>query len=602
MRNKPLLTLLSTATLSALAALSVPATLVAAPALPAAKAVAKDKITNNAWIVQLAEKPVSAYTGGIKGLQATRPGKGQKIDPNSPAVVNYMAFLESRQNEVLAKVGGGKKLYDYVYTFNGFAAKMSPGQAAKMAARKGVVAVTPDEAQRLDTSSTPEFLGLRSSTGKWTFPATGEGVIVGIIDGGIWPESLSFADRDACRARRRPRVLPADPRLERQVRPRRAVQRLELQPEADRRPLLQRGLGRQRRHRRAAARGSTTRPATSAATAPTPPRRLPATPTSPPVSGGVRQRSAASRRGPASPPTRSAGRPVAGGTLLQLRQRRGDRPGRRRRRRRHQLLDLRHAHQLPRSGRDRLPVRRRRRRVRRGLGRQQRPGVLDGGPSRPVDDDGRRGHPRPRRPGHVTLGNGATYTGASLATAVGPAPLVDSVDAGLPGANATEVALCYARDTARPRLDPAVVAGKIVVCDRGVIARTSQEPGRQGRRRRRDDPGEHPPARSTPTSTSSRRSTSRAPTVPPSRRTRHRRRDGNDQPGGGRLRRARAHHGVVLVARAACAAGGDLLKPDIIAPGRTCSRRGSSGNAGRDFDLYSGTSMSSPHVAGLAAL
>ena len=76
MRKKPLLTLLSTATISALAALSVPTTLVAAPAAPAAKAVAKDKITNNAWIVQLAEKPVTAYAGGIKGLQATKPRRG----------------------------------------------------------------------------------------------------------------------------------------------------------------------------------------------------------------------------------------------------------------------------------------------------------------------------------------------------------------------------------------------------------------------------------------------------------------------------------------------------------------------------------------------
>ena len=84
MRNKPLLTLLSTATLSALAALSVPATLFAAPALPAVKAVANDKVSNNAWIVQLAEKPVTAYTGGIKGLKATKPRRGQKIDPNSP--------------------------------------------------------------------------------------------------------------------------------------------------------------------------------------------------------------------------------------------------------------------------------------------------------------------------------------------------------------------------------------------------------------------------------------------------------------------------------------------------------------------------------------
>ncbi len=51
------------------------------------------------------------------------------------------------------------------------------------------------------------------------------------------------------------------------------------------------------------------------------------------------------------------------------------------------------------------------------------------------------------------------------------------------------------------------------------------------------------------------------------------------------------------------AAGGDLLKPDLIAPGQDIlAGVAPPGNNGRLFDLYSGTSMSSPHVAGLAAL
>ena len=59
----------------------------------------------------------------------------------------------------------------------------------------------------------------------------------------------------------------------------------------------------------------------------------------------------------------------------------------------------------------------------------------------------------------------------------------------------------------------------------------------------------------------------------------------------------------LLVARPAPAVGGDLLKPDLIAPGQDIlAAVAPPGNAGRDFDLYSGTSMSSPHVAGLAAL
>src|ERR1700704_4148120 len=51
------------------------------------------------------------------------------------------------------------------------------------------------------------------------------------------------------------------------------------------------------------------------------------------------------------------------------------------------------------------------------------------------------------------------------------------------------------------------------------------------------------------------------------------------------------------------AGGGDLLKPDVIAPGQdVLAAVAPPGQAGLSFNLLSGTSMSSPHVAGLAAL
>ena len=93
---------------------------------------AKSKRINSTYIVQMADRPVSAYAGGISGYPATKPGQGRKIDPNDPKVSRYLGYLASRQDAALASVGG-RKVYNYGYVFNGFAADLTPAQAQKLA-------------------------------------------------------------------------------------------------------------------------------------------------------------------------------------------------------------------------------------------------------------------------------------------------------------------------------------------------------------------------------------------------------------------------------------------------------------------------------------
>jgi len=59
---------------------------------------------------------------------------------------------------------------------------------------KNVVLVLPDRLQHVQTDSSPAFLGLSGSGGAYDSGVTGEGVVVGVIDTGIWPEHPSFAD------------------------------------------------------------------------------------------------------------------------------------------------------------------------------------------------------------------------------------------------------------------------------------------------------------------------------------------------------------------------------------------------------------------------
>ena len=114
---------------------------------------------NGVYIVQLLDAPVVAYEGGVAGLRATKPSAGNRVNPNSPDVVKYVAYLDARHAEALNKVGGSK-LYDYHYSFNGFAAQLSHEQANKLAADSAVLVVSPDQLQTVDTSNTPTFLGL----------------------------------------------------------------------------------------------------------------------------------------------------------------------------------------------------------------------------------------------------------------------------------------------------------------------------------------------------------------------------------------------------------------------------------------------------------
>lgn len=152
------------------------------------------KSPNGIYIVQMKDLPVVAYAGGVKGLKATKPNKGKKINPNSPAVVKYADYLSAQHSNALRKVGG-KKVQSFKYAFNGFSAKMSFAQANKMKSIDGVLSVQADELRTLETATTPDFLGLTAPGGLWDIGVKGEDVIIGIVDGGVWPESLSFTDR-----------------------------------------------------------------------------------------------------------------------------------------------------------------------------------------------------------------------------------------------------------------------------------------------------------------------------------------------------------------------------------------------------------------------
>ncbi|XP_057503548.1 subtilisin-like protease SBT3 [Actinidia eriantha] len=85
-------------------------------------------------------------------------------------------------------------LYTYNHVMNGFSAVLSPSQLQELEKMPGYVATFAETFGHLHTTHTRDFLGLNKNIGLWPAAGFGDDMIIGIIDTGVWPESESFND------------------------------------------------------------------------------------------------------------------------------------------------------------------------------------------------------------------------------------------------------------------------------------------------------------------------------------------------------------------------------------------------------------------------
>jgi subtilisin family serine protease len=171
---------------------------------------AEDPSTSKVYIVQLSLPSAAEHHVSLaKKARTVSPRVNEPLPrfrKDSAAVQAYVSKLDEEQRRIFGKAGpGARKIYNYKYGLNGFAARMSVADAQKIRGLPEVLNVWEDEIRPLATRHSANFLGLFDSTGglRSEHALDGDGVVIGIIDSGISPEHPALQDS---RAADRPRA------------------------------------------------------------------------------------------------------------------------------------------------------------------------------------------------------------------------------------------------------------------------------------------------------------------------------------------------------------------------------------------------------------
>ena len=146
------------------------------------------------YVVTLVGRPAASYSGSVPGLTATRPTAGERFDRTRPEVAAYRQRLLGQQDRILDAIGGAEVLYRYTTAVNGFAARLDAGQVKQLRVTPGVALVERSVTRPVDMTDTADALGVDAM---WKVAGgpdkAGRGQVIGVVDTGIWPENPSFA-------------------------------------------------------------------------------------------------------------------------------------------------------------------------------------------------------------------------------------------------------------------------------------------------------------------------------------------------------------------------------------------------------------------------
>jgi len=159
-------------------------------------------VESKVYIVQLRTPSASEYHVSSAMRAAGKPGPGilrslPAFNKNSAAIQSHMQRLATEQMNVIASASPNiEAIYSYRYALNGFAARMTPAEANKVEHMQEVLRIWEDEVRPLATNFSADFLGLFDPSAGLRGPEglDGDGIVIGVIDSGIAPQHPALQD------------------------------------------------------------------------------------------------------------------------------------------------------------------------------------------------------------------------------------------------------------------------------------------------------------------------------------------------------------------------------------------------------------------------
>ncbi|MFV2144114.1 S8 family serine peptidase [Isoptericola sp. G70] len=143
---------------------------------------------------------VASYDGSVPEYDATSPAvTGEPLTKNAPAEKRYRGYVEKQERSITADVQdavpGTEVVTSFDVVYGGVAALVPGDEIPALLEVPGVVAVQENTLEKPLTDSSTDFIDAPAAYEELgTEAEAGDGLVLGNIDTGLWPEHPSFAD------------------------------------------------------------------------------------------------------------------------------------------------------------------------------------------------------------------------------------------------------------------------------------------------------------------------------------------------------------------------------------------------------------------------